>query len=233
MAKDKTATAEPKTPGKMRQIRNAYTLTRRTDKRIGLVLFAVFVGTFAAVLALGFLLDVPVIFGITAFFTALLAVTIVFGRRAERAAFSQIEGQLGAAASALQTLRRGWVVTPGVAANRDMALVHRAVGRPGIVLVGEGPPARVASLLLQEKRKYSRIVPDVPIHDVQAGSEEGQIPLRKLTRHVMKLPRAIRPAEVSTVEKRLKSMAMTSLPIPKGPMPKGAKMPRPPRPRSR
>ena len=74
MAKDKTAAAEPKTPGKMRQIRNAYTLTRRTDKRIGLVLFAVFVGTFAAVLALGFLLDVPVIFGITAFFTALLFV---------------------------------------------------------------------------------------------------------------------------------------------------------------
>jgi len=64
---------------------------------------------------------------------------------------------------------------------------------------------------------------------VQAGSEEGQIPLRKLTRHLMKLPRNITPGQVSEVDKRLKAIGSLNLPIPKGPLPKGIKMPRAPR----
>jgi hypothetical protein len=129
----------------------------------------------------------------------------------------------------MNTLRRGWTVTPAIAVTRNQDIVHRAVGRPGVVLVGEGSPARVGNLLAQEKKKLSRVVPDVPVYEFQAGDEEGQIPLRKLPRQIMKLPRNIKPAQVAEVEKRLKAMGSLNLPIPKGPLPKNARMPRGPR----
>jgi hypothetical protein len=158
-----------------------------------------------------------------------LAATIVFGRRAERAAFRQVEGQPGAAAAALNMLRRGWTVTPAVAVTRNQDVVHRAVGRPGVVLIGEGSPSRVGNLLATEKRKVARFVPDVPIYDVQAGNEAGQIPLRKLNGHLMKLPRNLKTYQVAEVNRRLKALGTTNLPIPKGPMPRNARMPKGPR----
>jgi hypothetical protein len=42
----------------------------------------------------------------------------------------------------------------------------------------------------------------------------------------MKLPRNLKPAEISAVRKRLDALTSTPLPIPKGPLPKGARMPR-------
>jgi hypothetical protein len=116
-----------------------------------------------------------------------------------------------------------------VTANRNGDLVYRAIGRPGVVLVGEGVPSRVAPLLAQEKKKYARVVPDVPVHDFQVGSGEGQVPLRKLSRELMKLPRLITAAEVSQVDKRLKAVGSLNLPIPKGPLPRNARMPKMPR----
>ena len=31
-------------------------------------------------------------------------------------------------------------------------------------------------------------MPDVPVYDLQAGNEDGQVPLRKLNKRLMKLP---------------------------------------------
>ena len=73
--------------------------------------------------------------------------------------------------------------------------VHRVVGRPGIILVGEGSPHRVKPLLAQEKKKISRIVGDTPIYDFIVGNEEGETTLRKLAPSIMKLPRNI-PADM-------------------------------------
>lgn len=230
MAKGKDAATGAGARGRVAQLRAAYRLTRRVDRRIGLILLGTFLAVLVAVTAVGYLLDSPIMFAILGVFTGLLATTIVFGRRAERAAYAQIEGQLGAAAAALQSLRRGWIVTPGVAANRDQAILHRAVGRPGVVLVGEGSPTRVAPLLAQEKRKYARIVPDVPVYDLQAGNGEGQVPLRRLPRELMKLPRNLKGAQVSEVDRRLKAVGSLNLPIPKGPLPRGARLPPTPRP---
>ncbi|MDQ1668900.1 MAG: hypothetical protein QOE40_961, partial [Actinomycetota bacterium] len=172
----------------------------------------------------------PIYVGIFGLMLGVLAATIVFGRRAEKAAFSQVEGQPGAAAAALNMLRRGWTVTPGVAVTRNQDLVHRAVGRPGVVLIAEGSPTRLPNLLAQEKKKVARFVPDVPIYDVQAGNEEGQVSLRKLNRHLMKLPRNLKNDQVSEVNRRLKAVGTMNLPIPKGPMPKNMRMPKGPRP---
>jgi hypothetical protein len=212
---------KPKKPSRTAQIRQAYSMTRKSDPRVGWVTLAVFLGVLVVMLAIGFLLGHPVYVGIMGVMFAFLAATIVFGRRAEKAAFSQVEGQPGAAAAALNMLRKGWTVTPGVAVTRNQDLVHRAVGRAGVVLIAEGGgPSRLGNLLAQEKKKVARFVPDVPIYDFQAGNDEGQVPLRKLNKHLMKLPRNLKNDQVSEVNRRLKALGSTTLPIPKGPMPR-------------
>lgn len=207
-------------------------MTKKVDPRIGLLLAGCFVGVFLVFLLIGLLLDHPIYFGLLGALSGLLLVVVVFGRRAQGAAYAQVEGQLGAAASVLQTLRRGWTVTPTVAVSRQQDVVHRVVGRPGVILVAEGarPDAggRLAALLAQEKRRLGRVLPEVPVYDFQAGSGAGQVPLRRLQREVTKLPRNLRPAQVAEVDRRLRAMGTLNLPIPKGPLPKGARMPRNP-----
>lgn len=169
---------------------------------------------------LGILLHHPIYFAVIGVMLALMAATIVFGRRAATAAFAQVEGQPGAAAAVLQSMRGNWRVTPVVAVNpRSRDLVHRVVGRPGIVLVGEGSPARVAQLLSQERKKVARVAADTPVYEVQAGDEDGQVPLRKLQTHLAKMPRNLKPAQVNAIEARMRALGGATVPIPKGPMP--------------
>ena len=211
------------------QIRTAYSMTRKADPKVGLLTFGVGLLVLAVFVGIGFLVDHPIYLGLVGLAFALLAMVVVFGRRAERAAYAQVEGQPGAAAAVLNSLRRGWTVTPGVAATRNQDVVHRAIGRAGVVLVSEGASTRVGALLAQEKKKLGRIVPDVPVYDFQSGNGEGQIPLKKLQREVMKLPRTLKPGQVAEVDRRLKAMGSMNLPIPKGPMPRNVRMPKGPR----
>ncbi|GAA1897332.1 DUF4191 domain-containing protein [Streptomyces sodiiphilus] len=217
-------------PGRLKQIALTYKMTKRVDRWIGLVLSAVGLGTFGAVLAIGFLLGHPVYLGILGFLVALLTMAIVFGRRAERAAFAQMEGQPGAAAAVLENIKRGFVFTPAVAMNRNQDVVHRAVGKCGIVLVAEGNPNRVKGLLAAEKRRMARVVSDVPVHVLVVGKGEDQVELRKLRSKVMKLPRVLPGTRVTEVNDRLRAMGdlMSNMPLPKGPMPKGMKLPKGP-----
>jgi hypothetical protein len=212
------------------QIRAAYQMTRKADPKVGWILLGCLLGTFAVFLVVGLLIHQAIFLGVLGVLTGIMVATFVFGRRAEGAAYSQVEGQPGAAAAVLDTLRRGWTVTPAVAVNRQQDLVHRAVGRPGVVLVGEGSSrSRVTQLLANERKKMSRVVPDVPVHEVLAGNGEGEVPLRRLTRHVMKLPATLGKADVAEVNKRLKAVGSLNLPMPKGPMPKGMRMPKMPK----
>ncbi|GAA2600773.1 DUF4191 domain-containing protein [Streptomyces axinellae] len=217
-------------PGRLKQIAQTYKMTRRVDRKIGWILAGVGLVTFGVLLAIGFLIGHPVYVGILGVLLALLACAIVFGRRAERAAFGQMEGQTGAAAAVLENFKRGWHVTPAVAMNRSQDVVHRAVGKAGIVLVGEGNPNRLRSLLASEKKKMARVVGDVPVHVVVVGHDEGQVELKKLRTHMMKLPRVLQGAQVTQVNDRLRALGdlMSNMPVPKGPMPKGMKLPKGP-----
>ena len=229
MARKDTPDEAPAKQGRLAQIRSAYTMTRKVDPAVGWVTAATGFLVLAVAVAIGFLIGHPIYLGIMGLMVAILAATIVFGKRAEKAAFSQVDGQPGAAAAALNMLRKGWTVTPAVAMSRNQDIVHRVVGRAGVVLVGEGSPARVQALIVTEKKKVARFVPDVPIYDVQAGNEPGQIRLRKLNNHLMKLPRNLKQPQVIEVNRRLKALGSMNLPIPKGPMPRSARMPRGPR----
>ncbi|MGA4543780.1 DUF4191 domain-containing protein [Uniformispora flossi] len=217
--------------GRLQQIRLAYQMTRKSDSKVGLVVAAWGLGVLGVFLAIGFLIDHPIILGILGFLFGIVAAAFVFGRRAEKAVLGQMEGTPGAAAAVLQSLRRGWAVTPTVAVTRNQDVVHRAVGQAGIVLVGEGQPSRVANLLAAEKRKMSRVAEGVVVTDIIVGDDEGQVPLRKLQGHMMKLPRTMSKAQVGTVNDRLRALGglLDNMPVPKGPMPKNARMPRGPR----
>src|SRR5262245_540943 len=182
-------------PKRREQLLQAYRITKKSDPRIGLILLGVFLLALLVVGGPGWFLVDPVIGVMLGLPAGVLAAMVVFGRRAERAAYAQVEGQPGAAAASLGMLRKGWEVKAGVAFTKNQDIVHRVVGRPGIVLVGEGNPNRVRNLLVVEKKKHARMVDEVPIFDVIAGDGEGEIPIKKLPRHIMKLPQSLRPAD--------------------------------------
>jgi len=150
-----------------------------------------------------------------------IAAVFWFSRRAMSAAYASIEGQPGAAAAVVQNLRGGWQVTPGVAVNKNQDLISRVVGKPGVILISEGPSSRVVPMLAAERRKTARWVPDVPIYELQIGDEEGQIKLGKLQRSLTKLPRNLKGGQITEMRRRLDAVSQVggSLPVPKGPMP--------------
>jgi hypothetical protein len=226
------STAAPEAPkGRLRQMAQAYKITKRSDPNIGLILLMWFVlagGAFAVaglfIFGRGWLgITTASVFGLL---SGLLAVLIVLGRRAERAAYVQVEGQPGAAAGALQMLRRGWDVKPAIAFTKNQDVVHRVVGRPGIILVGEGNPGRVRGLLGAERKKHARIGGDeIPVHEIVVGDGEGEIKLTKLNKHVQKMAKSIKPAEQTALMNKLKALdAMRpAAPMPRGPMPTSMK----------
>jgi hypothetical protein len=137
-----------------------------------------------------------------------------------------MEGQPGSAAAALRMLRgRSWKTEPAIGFTKQQDVVHRVVGPPGIVLVGEGNPNRLRQLMTSEHRKHERVAADTPIHEVVCGNDEGQVPLPKLVRHVSKLGRSVKPAEMTDVLNRLKALDAnrSNIPLPKGPVPTSMK----------
>jgi hypothetical protein len=146
-----------------------------------------------------------------------------FTRQASTAAYSSIEGQIGAGASVLMAIRKGWTTTPAVAVARNQDMVHRSVGRAGIVLVGEGSQG-VKQMLNDERRKSERFAPGVPITEVIVGDLQGQVSIRKLQKHLAKLPKKLSAHQMREVRARLKAVGGMSMPIPKGPLPKGVRI---------
>lgn len=219
--------SQKKKKGRFAQVRQTYRMAKKTDPNIGWIALGTVLGVLAVLVVLGLFLEPVWLWPIIGLPMALLAGALIFGRRAERAAYSQIEGQPGAAVAALGTLRRGWDTTPVVATNRHQDVVHRAVGRAGVVLVGEGTSAtRVVNLLAQERRRHARVVGEAPVYDVVVGNDEDQVPLRRLAKHLMKLPRRLRPAEVTELRSRLRALGTQPVAMPKGPLPRGMKIPR-------
>jgi hypothetical protein len=216
-----------KKAGRAAQIIQSYRLTKERDPKIGLVLLGTFVliGLIAFLLMLLFLGGIvfPIIFGVL---FGSLATLIVFGRRAQSSALASIEGKPGAAAAALGLLRRGWATEPMIAFTKQQDIITRLVGPPGIILIGEGSANRLKPLMSAEHRKHERVASETPIHEVYVGYEEGQVPLRKLVKHVTKLgKKGLKPAQMTDVLQRLKALDAnrSTIPLPKGPVPTSMK----------
>lgn len=222
------AKKDPTKPGRFKQIVLTYQRTKEADPRIGLILLGTFLLAGAAAFALVLLLLgggsllFPIVFGVL---VGILAVLIIFGRRAQRAALAQIEGQPGAAAAALGLLRRGWKTDPAIAFTKQQDVLHRLVGPPGIVLIGEGNINRLRPLMAAERRKHERVAAETPIHEVYVGNGADEVPLNRLVKTVTKLGREIKPAQMTDVLARLKALDAnrSNIPLPKGPIPTSMK----------
>jgi hypothetical protein len=139
-------------------------------------------------------------------------------RQAGTAAYASIEGQIGAGASVLMAIRKGWTTTPAVAVSKNQDMVHRSVGRAGIVLTGEGTNA-VRQMIADERKKAERFAPGVPITEILVGNEDGRVPIRKIQKQMRRLPKKLTAHQMREVRARLKAVGGMSMPIPKGPMP--------------
>jgi hypothetical protein len=210
--------------GQIRMIKQAYSLTAKNDRKLPWLMLIAFVVVAGVIELLGIIFDSPFLFLPLAIITGVLAAMVIFGRRAQGSAYRQVEGQPGAAAWVLEGMRGDWRVTSGVAGTQQLDAVHRVLGRPGIILVAEGVPSRVRGLLAQEKKKVARVVGETPIYDIVVGDDEGQVPLRKLSSHVMKLPRNLTAAEVNALGRRISALGGSRMPVPGGPLPGGKQM---------
>lgn len=224
------STPAPSDLSRRQQVVQTYRMTKKSDPRIGWLLLL----TFLVVGGLGFALFwflpgsgiLQWVFAVAGgLLVGILAVVILFGRRAQKAAYIQMEGQPGAAAAALGMLRRGWKSDPVIAFTKQQDVVHRVVGPPGIVLVAEGNPNRVKTLLATERRKHERVAAETPVHEIICGNDEGEVPISKLVKHITKLGRQVKPAEITDILNRLKALDAnrSNIPLPKGPIPTNLK----------
>jgi hypothetical protein len=230
-------TAPEKEPNRIVQMWRVYNMTRRYDPLItwyliGSVVLLAGVGVLA-----GLLLSRESVLGLVLYIIAgvvggVLVALIILGRRAERAAYGQIAGEPGAVGAVMKSgLRRTWTGTemPVAMSPKTKDAVYRAVGRGGVVLVGEGPKSRTQRMLEEERRNVLRVAGTVPVHFLYVGPDADATPLYKLPSAMNRFKRALTTAEVTAVSSRLASLtrAMGGVGIPKGIDPTKVRAPRP------
>ncbi|NYG05646.1 F0F1-type ATP synthase assembly protein I [Phycicoccus badiiscoriae] len=235
--KEEQQSDTPTKQGRFAQIRQVFAASRKADPTIPWWMLLAFLAVLAVGAGIGALVGHWVYALVLSFPLGLLAATLVLSRMAERAAYRSLEGQPGAAGAALGALRRGWffdqqpVAVDGARGTRPedvagAAFVYRALGRPGIVLIAEGPDARRGKLLVQERKKVERVAPGVPVISVVVGDGADQVPVRKLSGKLTRMKPVLTKEEVSAVNKRLKSLGGLRPPIPAGMDPMRARVDR-------
>ena len=159
----------PKKQSQLAVVKDAYRLVKKNSPLAILWCVIIFVLVLTFGVIIGNNLGRPIYAGFLTLPLAFLAAFFLFTRYANSAAFASIEGQIGAGASVLMSIRRGFLTTPAVNVNRDQDMVHRVSAKAGIILVGEGGYG-VKSLMQDERRKMERFLSGVPITEVVVGS---------------------------------------------------------------
>ena len=231
--KNESATKEP---GRVKQLWQIFVMTKKTDKALVPLLILTLIAPVSAGIAAAILISAGsiltlVLYIITGLMLSVLLTLVVLGNRSERTAYQQISGQPGAVGAVLRSaLRRVWQASEfPVAVNpKTQEAVYRAVGKPGVVLIGEGPQSKTKKMLDDERRAVLRAVPDIPVHYIFVGPDADATPLHKLSKHMRSFKNSLRKAEVLAVSHRLNSLSRGGkLPIPKGIDPAKARAQRP------
>lgn len=229
LAKAAKKSKRKQTRGQMWQ---AFKMQRKKDKKL------------IPYMLLGFFAPVLIMLGLSYFFGwwwlnvivgisfGVLAAFWIFSRRLQAGVYDQIEGEAGAAGWALQNLRNGvgvkWITETAVASNTHMDAVHRVIGVPGVILVGEGSRHRLKPMMAQERKRLARILGNTPIYDIYIGDGEDEVQIRKLQNHLVRLPRNIKKNQVDALNSRVESIARLhsrESMLPKGPVPRNAANP--------
>ncbi|WP_066038679.1 DUF4191 domain-containing protein [Herbiconiux solani] len=218
------APKDPKEPGRLKQMVQVFNMTRRYDSKAIWIMLAGFAVPVLLGVALALILSRDNVFGLVMWILAgvlagLLVALIILGRRAERAAYKQIEGQPGAVGAVLRSsLKRSWTGSemPVAVNGKTQDAVYRAVGRGGVVLIGEGPRSRTTRMLEDERRKVLRILPNVPVTFLSVGPDPESLPLHRVAPKMARIKPTLTKPEVLAVSNRLTSLKSSPLPIPKG-----------------
>ncbi|WP_431277439.1 DUF4191 domain-containing protein [Leifsonia poae] len=212
-----------KEPGRLKQMWQVFQMTRRYDNRalpylIGGFALPVIVGVLVAIFFSDGNVFTMVLWILAGVLAGVLIALIILGRRAERAAYSQIEGQPGAVGAVLRSsLKRSWRGSemPIAVNGKTQDAVYRAVGRGGVVLISEGPKSRTSRMSDEERRKVGRVLPNVPVTLITVGPDADSVPLHKIPRTLAKIKPTLTKAEVLAISNRLQSLE-NPMPIPKG-----------------
>lgn len=217
----------PRDWGIVKQVRESYRLTREVDPQLNLWLVGSFIVAAALIAGLSTLtgarwwmsLIMALLFGFTA---ALFMLT----RRTRTGTYLRYKDTPGAGEVPLSMLNnKKWTVTPAIAFTRQQDCIHRVVGAPGVVLIGDGNPSRLRPLLNSELKRHQAVLYGITVEAIQMGEGEGMVPMEKLTKHIESLPKAIDKVEQEEVISRLRALDNMKgrMPIPKGPMPTNMK----------
>ncbi|HEY7174149.1 MAG TPA: DUF4191 domain-containing protein [Micromonosporaceae bacterium] len=217
---------------RFRQFGRVMAFVARRDKLFVPLLVAAFVVPIGLFVILVTVAGLSPIFYPVGVLLAVVLAMVVLNMRFTKAQVTEMHGQIGAAAGIVEQMRGGWNVTPGFAITTQEDMITLVIGRPGVVLIGEGNPSRLRGMLGQEKRRLAKIIGTTEMRDLIVGDNEGEVPLGKLRMTLMKMPRTTSGAEVNALAGRIKALqARPQMPrgaIPKHLRPQGAQM-RPPR----
>ena len=230
-------TAPEKRPGFFSQLRTLFTFTRKAFPWLPYVLIGILVVGAAVGVGIGFLVQ-PVawwsvlLWAITGLMAGILAAMMTMTRLSTKAMYRQIDGMPGATGHVISTsLGRRWQASemPVGINPKTQEAVYRAIGRGGVVIVGEGARGRLTRLVGDERSKIKRVASGVPITVLYVGRGDDEVPIAKLAPTIKKLPKAIDRATMAAVIKRVDSVSqsLASLPIPKGMDPNRVRAPRP------
>ncbi|MDD7465949.1 MAG: DUF4191 family protein [Actinomycetaceae bacterium] len=186
-------------------------------------------GSFALFLVLGIVLGIVtghwISWTITGIALAILAPMVTLTTLISKAAYRQADGIPGASGGVLSQLGRGWIIKEEpVEFSRDMkSFVFRAVGKPGVVLVAEGP-GDLSPMMRAAAKQVNRTVASAPVVTLYVGHGPKQIKLENLKKTIKRLPRTMTAREVSDTAQRLDAIKAGAIPIPKGMDPAKARM---------
>ena len=194
--------SEKNPPAKRRFYQNildAYRLTARTYPALPWILLGAAALVIAVFMLLAFLTNTSwigwLVIGIMGSITAALAILSFLARRA---LYAQVEETAGAVKVALSQIQRGWIIPEQpVAFTREQDLVWRP-------------------LLQSEAKRVTKVMRNVPVHQIQVGREDGQTALKDLQRALRGLKNVLTAEEVPQVSARINALRSNEPPIPKG-----------------
>lgn len=222
----KRAPEPEKRPGFFSQIKSLFRFTREAYGWLPWAQIAILIGGVLLGLVVGYLIP-PfqvwslVLWGITGLLVGVLGALFLMTRLSTKAMYVKIDGMPGAAGHVMSSsLGRKWQSsdTPVGINPKTQEAVYRAIGRGGIVVVGEGARGRLTRLVNEERTKAQRVAHGVPVNVFYVGHGEEDVHISELAKTIKKLPKAIDKTTMAAVIRRVDSVSQSiaSLPIPKG-----------------
>lgn len=226
-----------KRPGFFSQLKTLYRFTVEAYSWLPYLLIGILLAGIALGAGIGLLIPPAavwsvILWGFTGLLFGVLAALMTMTRLSTTAMYKKIDGMPGAAGHVLSTsLGRNWQSgdMPVGVNPRTQEAVYRAIGRGGVVVVGEGARGRLTRLVGDERAKVQRVASGVPVTVIYVGHGDDEVPIAKLSSTIKSLPKKIDRATMAAVIKRIDSVSqsLASMPIPKGIDPTKVRAPRP------